>query len=377
MKNGKNKIAKGTLISISTLAGIGFACVGVGCYFKIAKVNNIISNNTTNNNISGNENKPVAPPDTTTPSVPEPEQSIPETPNIPPIDQNPSEPQQPTPPTIKPDVSVQNMQFTIDITKTSGFKFSEVISFDVFDANTGAKLISAIDDFEDDNDGIIRLELPENGRYKIKLTEYDGVPSLRRTKYNYPDEVIFDKNTPNVRFQFEPVIEDYEDGKTYKIDDVARELWVGEDVLGQPISLRQNAREGKMTVLMHMWTNCENSKATLRALNKAIFWPTTGNMIDENKEIIKHVEVICFSDYYGDSLDTLRHFQENEYPYFHFVKDEGSKFVNSYFPNNNAYPRTAILDWQGVLVYRFSSGKVSNQTAFEKYIPKYSKNGEQ
>ncbi len=425
-KTKRTKGSKAALIGISSLISLGSVSVAAGCYLGLSSTANKINVNDNpdhDNTIPGESfpelpslppddgyhdvvspspQKPPVSPDTnnggSSPQenvTPQPEENNHgngeqnDQPQVNPDNGNgntdgntntPHEPDPippaPQPPVVMPDDNGPKMEFTIDVTRTSGFPFKNVIpQFDIFDAKTDQKIIAQVDDYVDNNDdGFIKIKLPEDGSYKIKVASGPGIEGFNRTTYNYPTEVTFDKSTPNVKFQFEPVIEEYKVGETFTKDDVSRELWVTEDVLGQPISIRENSKAGKMTVLMYMRTTCPKSIATLNSLNKAIFWPSYGDITVKNEEIKKHVEVICFSDYAGDTKEVLQEFQRKEYPDFHFVKDDSATLLHSYFPNNSGYPKTVILDYQGVFITRFG-GRVENQSSFETYIPKFSLNG--
>ena len=279
-------------------------------------------------------------------SIPTP---LPPEPSIP-------EPPVPTPPAPQPPVKpveppAATMNFVINIRRSSGFTFrTDVIYFDIYDADTNTKVKEHVCDFDDKDDKAVTVNLPSNKRYYAKVVtpeDYGGNYAMSISTYKYPEKVFFDKDQPIVDYVFDPIIVDGLKEGFYTYDDVAHEIPFQYDAVGKPISLKQDAKEGKATILMYMRTTCSRSRASLKVLNKAIGWNDAWEKVPENWN---KVNVICFSD--ADSEETLRNFQETEWPQFHFVYDPTSIFKNEYFRNDSGYPKFVYLDYQGVFIER-------------------------
>ena len=301
------------------------------------------------------------------------------TPSVPPQSGETSKPtptpSQPAPAPQKPQAPTepaQMMTFTIDARRTSGLKFNEVVQFKVVDAITGEDVLGKlIDDYEDPiQDGIITFELPDNRSYKV-------IPfNFLWDKYEYPPEVIVDKEHPKAQFRFEPIIQTTEKEGSYRIEDVAHEIPFETDVLGNPISLRQNKKDGKMSIFMYMKTSCLRSRNSLKVLNKAIGY---NEQWEETPDNWNKVEVYCFSD--DDSPEDLIYFKNKEWaerPQFHFIADPDRKMANAFFHNNLAYPRFAFIDYEGVYVERIINEikeNDSNLKTIRRYLNTYSRGG--
>ncbi len=345
-----------------------------------------------NSSGQGNTTKPDTSTGTpSTPTVPDNGTSAPQHP-VPPSkpetpETDPPAPQPLPPPTPDPETPVpgpvpppapspsvppaENMLFTVDIKRTSGYFFSDGdFRFKLYNDETGEKIMPPriagqpvkdyFSDWDDENDGFLHLNLPSNWKYRLEVSNVD------RTQYEYPEFIKFDKNTKNITYPFEPIILKTPKEGSYSINDVSHELEFNEDVLGKPISLELNRSKGMATILIYMKTTCtKNSLPTLNAINTAIGYDDDSQPIPWDR-----VNVICFSDV--DSVGELQRFERSEYPNFQFVSDPTNKFLNQYFPHNSGYPKLVLLDYQGVIIQKILQ-KNTNYDLYRNFAKKYSK----
>lgn len=272
------------------------------------------------------------------------------------------------------------MTFKINVVRSSGLHFKNYDPyFAIYNKDTNQLVKDNVSDADDNEwDGSIQIKLPDNANYEIKINDTlngGGPGVLARTTYKYPDAVEFNKQKPEVDFVFDPIIVDTEKVGSYKIEDVSHELPYKTDACGNPISLKENREQGKMTILMHMKTTCPFSLRTLAALNKAIGWNAQW---EQTPEMYNKVEVICFSDV--NSQEELAAFQQEQWPKFHFVADHDNKIQSTFFKNDFGYPKLAFLDYQGVYVQTIRSeikqddaGK--NLQRIRNWVNQYSKQG--
>ncbi len=312
---------------------------------------------------------PTQPPQPLPPTVeevtPAPSPSIPPAQPLPPEEivptPSPSVPQVPTEP-------AQMMTFTVDVRRTSGFKFNTIIPVNIVDVATNQNMFNGPrDDYDDSEvDGIITFELPDNKTYKVTLTNF------KSQTYHYNNEIILDKEHPHGSFDFNPVIETSTKEGSYAKDDVSHELPFPTDVLNHPISLQKNRENGKMSIIMYMKTSCPKSIRTLNSIYSAVKYADDNTPTPENTQ---KIELYCFSD--DDTQQELKDFVTrkgfNE-SWIHFVADPTNKIRNAYFPYLTGYPKLAFVDYQGVLVNKIE-GELTNQNTIRRFMNNYSKQG--
>ncbi len=276
------------------------------------------------------------------------------------------------PPAPSPSVPpAENMNFRVDIRRTSGFKFDDAsIQFKLFNDKTNEPIKNKngslwYSDWDDSDEGYLNLELPSDGEYRLEVGE------INRVTYKYPENIKFNKNTTNIKYPFQPIILDTPKNESYRLDDVSHVLPYTKDVLDKPISLLQNSAEGKVTIIMHFKTSCPKSRRTLNMLYGAINYDINGN---ETREMWDKVNVICISD--NDTIDDLKEYETNErlHPEFQFVLDTNDTVVDRFFHNDLSYPRLAFLDYQGVWVKRLKGEMTPDgKNSARKWINQYSK----
>ncbi len=383
----KLKTRKFSLLLLAPILGITSLSVA-GCFSNYQKSDNVLDpsidndvldkpNNNEEKDESKNDSLPLTPLQPATPVEPEKEPDVPLTPLLPPIINN-QKPVIPQPPikddTDNIDSDVSLMEFKVKVTRTSGFMFNDnnrpyffiynskgqkIDIKSIFDTSMG---ISDSDDGE--KDGYLSFSLPENDTYTIKIAK-EGWGFQAKT-YRYPEEVKVNKLNPIADFIFEPIIEESPKEGFYNKEDVVHEFEFKTDVLNNPISLKTNKENGKMTILMYMRTKCPYSLRTLNALYQSIYLDELNQTTNEKAS---KVQVLCFSN--ADSINSLETFQKERFPEFHFIHDPNNIMVDQFFPNNRGYPRMAVLDYEGVYI-RGITGEVGKHT-FDSIIPKYAK----
>lgn len=310
----------------------------------------------------------VPPPQPPTPPIPWPD--IPEPP--PPVD-NPSLPQFDT---------ANKMEFSVNVKRTSGARFNQIVQFEIVDANTNEKMFRRpIDDWDDDaNDGCLKFSLPDDRRYKISVVdqkpEFDGYSSrFKSNKYEYESSMLFDKDNPNIEYVFTPIIQTTEKTGSYNTEDVSHEIPFNQDASGNSISLLKNKEAGKMSIFLYMNTANETSKRSLDILVRAI-----SGELEQGQEpsLWDKVELYCFSDV--DNNQALNDFKNKNYPDkpIHFIQDSQNKIRNAFFPvAEPTYPKVVYLDYEGVVLDRQDGGIRDTQGSLKKIrnnIKNYSKN---